>query len=167
MKNITRFDYGNTHGWWVRLRRQSASYSKLFSDAPHGGKSAALEAALAWRNEMLRKHSVVPVVSAERSDKQIKTGVTGLYLAWPERATGSMPVVGISVIDQEGRHVARSYSIRKWGLRKALWKACLILAKSRVSGKEKVQHQAQMDFDTAYGRMSKVLAERQEPVLER
>jgi hypothetical protein len=55
-KNITRFDYGKTHGWWVRFQRTDERgakrlTSKMFSDAVHGGKQRALRAASAWREQ--------------------------------------------------------------------------------------------------------------------
>ncbi len=36
---ITRMDHGNTHGWWVRVYKDSKPVeSKLFSDGIYGSK---------------------------------------------------------------------------------------------------------------------------------
>ena len=58
--NITRFDYGNSHGWWVRIRRGSRAVSHFFSDGIHRGKRAALVAALTYRDKELRRLGPVP-----------------------------------------------------------------------------------------------------------
>ena len=39
-----------THGWQVRIRRQGKQHTKFFSEAKHGGREGALEAALEHRN---------------------------------------------------------------------------------------------------------------------
>lgn len=55
LRNVTRFDYGNSHGWWVRIRRGDRAVSQFFSDGIHGSKRAALAAALAYRDKQLRR----------------------------------------------------------------------------------------------------------------
>jgi hypothetical protein len=59
-RNITRFDYGNSHGWWVRIRRGSRAVSQFFSDGIYGSKRAALAKALAHRDKELRRLGPVP-----------------------------------------------------------------------------------------------------------
>jgi hypothetical protein len=54
-RNITRFDYAKTHGWWVRIRRGDRAVSQFFSDGVCGSKAAALKAALARRDAALRR----------------------------------------------------------------------------------------------------------------
>jgi hypothetical protein len=60
-RNITRFDYGNSHGWWVRIRRGKRAVSQFFSDGIHGSKRAALATALAYRDAALRRLGPVPI----------------------------------------------------------------------------------------------------------
>lgn len=31
-KGITRYDYSDQHGWWVRIRRDEASFQEFFWD---------------------------------------------------------------------------------------------------------------------------------------
>jgi hypothetical protein len=50
LRNITRFDYGNSHGWWVRIRRGERA----------GSKRAALAAAMKYRDKQLRRLGPVP-----------------------------------------------------------------------------------------------------------
>lgn len=58
-RNITRMDYGRTHGWWVRVYRGRGAdkicFSKHFSDGVWGGKRKALEAARKWRAQTIRQ----------------------------------------------------------------------------------------------------------------
>ena len=71
MKHITRFEYGNTRGWWVRIRRKPNPCSKLFSDGKYGGKEQALEKAVAWREEKLKTRPPLAYPIEERGNKQV------------------------------------------------------------------------------------------------
>lgn len=55
LKNISRIDQpdNNTHGWFVRIRRDGKALSKFFSDRKHGGKDIALEKATTYRDSHL------------------------------------------------------------------------------------------------------------------
>jgi hypothetical protein len=74
--------YGITRGpfsWKVGLKRQGVALFKRFTFNIHGGEAAALMRALAWRDDMTRKH--LPVTRAQRADKlrrNNKTGVSGV-----------------------------------------------------------------------------------------
>jgi hypothetical protein len=115
-KNITRFDYGKTHGWWVRFQRSTPAgvkrvVSKMFSDAVHGGKGKALRAAVAWRDETAATIRPARPRTARRSGyvKRVevarRAGFSRVYLAWIR-----MP---------NGQAASTSYSIEKWGEREA------------------------------------------------
>jgi len=168
MKHITRFEYGNTRGWWVRIRRKPNPCSKLFSDGKYGGKDEALEKALAWRDENLKTRPPLAHPIQERGNKQVKTGVPGLYVVWPKRSRETMPALGVSFRNHEGRHVGRTYSIKKWGLRKALWKACSVLAQGREPAKQRALTLAHKLYAEAFkkiepqmeGIMDKVILEK-------
>jgi hypothetical protein len=53
-KNITRFEFGRTRGWWVRIRRRGRMVQAFFSDGRHGGRTKALEKARQKRDGWLR-----------------------------------------------------------------------------------------------------------------
>jgi len=127
-KNITRFDYGKTHGWWVRFQRSTASgtkrvVSKMFSDAVHGGKTKALRAAIAWRDETAA--TIRPARSrtgrssgyVKRVDIARRAGVSPVYLAWIR-----MP---------NGRAASTRFSTGKWGAQEAKRRCQLFLARKR------------------------------------
>lgn len=55
LRHISRFEYGRTIAWWVRVYRGEKLYSKLFSDRAYGGKRKALAKALAYRDRLLKR----------------------------------------------------------------------------------------------------------------
>ncbi len=81
-KSITRVDQPSrrTHGWLVRIRFDGQTVNKFFSDKLHGGKQAALERAIAFRNATERQ------LGKPRTDRVIagshprsNTGVQGVH----------------------------------------------------------------------------------------
>ena len=161
MRHITRFDYGRTRGWWVRIHRQPNPCSKLFSDGKHGGTEQALEAAKAWRDEMLKDRPMLGHRQRESATKKIPTGVVGLYVGGEKK--GEKAKICVSLIDWQGKHVGTHYSVAKWGLRKALWKACVVLAQGREEDKQKAQKLAQEYYDKSFKNISAHFEGKQQP----
>ena len=116
---ITRMDHGNTHGWWVRVYKDSKPVeSKLFSDGVHGGKLKAKKMAQAHRDMVVKKHKIVPVhlrKTREHSvDKRSTSGVVGVTLSVAEKA-GSLRVHWSARFMEKGRQRNVSFSVRKYG----------------------------------------------------
>ncbi|HHH48616.1 MAG TPA: hypothetical protein ENK51_07000 [Gammaproteobacteria bacterium] len=116
---ITRMDHGNTHGWWVRVYKDSKPVeSKLFSDGVHGGKLKAKRMAQAHRDQVVKKHKIVPVhlrKTREHSvDKRSTSGVVGVTLSVAEKA-GSLRVHWSARFMEKGRQRNVSFSVRKYG----------------------------------------------------
>jgi hypothetical protein len=112
-RNITRCDYGRTHGWWVRFQRllegKKKVHSKLFSDGVCGGRGKALKAAQAWRDEQER---LVPA----RSYRALQIGLGRIRRARRKRADGSSyPVWAAWIMLKGGRLAAASYAVHVWG----------------------------------------------------
>ena len=128
-KNITRFQYGNTRGWWVRFQRSTESgtkrvISKMFSDTVHGGKVKALKAAIAWRDRTVatippprRSRAILGSGYVKRVELARRLGASPMYLAWIR-----MP---------NGRAASTTFSINKWGAREAKRRCELYLARKR------------------------------------
>ena len=162
-KHITRLDYQKTHGWWVRIRRKSNPSSKLFSDGVYGGRDEALEAATAWRDEKLSSAPKQTNRTTESSSKTIKTGVPGLCVSFVEGATHNLAHLQVSV-QRHGKRTSTRYSISKWGLRAALWKSCVALAKGSImntnqSDRSDLQAEAMILFDKSYPNVAAALEE--------
>lgn len=50
---IARYDYANSHGWWVRIRREEAPFQKMFWDSHYPSIAEALKAAIKYRHEII------------------------------------------------------------------------------------------------------------------
>ena len=117
-----------THGWQVRHRRDGQRLSKFFADARHQGREGALDAAIAYRDALFA--SLSPAEPRPRKAWS-NTGVVGLSVR--EKTEGVRPklYVQLNWMDVEGKRRASSYSVEKWGLRRALWNGCLRLYRER------------------------------------
>jgi hypothetical protein len=126
-KNITRFDYGRTHAWWVRFQRSTGGtrvVSKMFSDAVHGGKAKALRAAIAWRDR-----TAATIQPARR--RRTKAGVGYVKRAELARRVGTWPVYIAWIRMPDGRAASTSFSVARWGEREAKRRCQLYLARKR------------------------------------
>ena len=91
MKNVTRIDNHpkHTYGWLVRIYRHGQVLRKFFSDNPHGGKEAALEAALTWRDAMYIQHPVEDVPFHTQPMRSNTTGVHGVSETFHRSSSGA------------------------------------------------------------------------------
>lgn len=124
---ITRMDHGNTHGWWVRVYKDSKPVeSKLFSDGVHGGKEKAKRQAQEHRDKIVQKHKIVPVhlrKTHEHSvDRRSSSGMVGVTLSVADKA-GSLRVHWSARFMEKGRQRNVSFSVRKYGYEGAFRKA--------------------------------------------
>ncbi len=121
--NCFRIDTRTTHGWQVRFRRQGQTHSKFFSDKKHDGPDGALDAAVRYRDALKAELPPKQDPNDVRGRKS-ETGVRGLSVNMNDIGNGTKkPYVSVSAM-VDGQRKASSYSIEKWGWRRALWKAC-------------------------------------------
>jgi hypothetical protein len=124
---ITRMDHGNTHGWWVRVYKDSKPVeSKLFSDGVCGGKEKAKRQAQEHRDKVVKKHKIVPVhmrkTREHRIDRRSTSGVVGVTLSVADKS-GSLRVHWSARFMEKGRQRNVSFSVRKYGYEGAFRKA--------------------------------------------
>lgn len=124
---ITRMDHGNTHGWWVRVYKDSKPVeSKLFSDGVHGSKAKAKVMAQEHRDKVVKKNKIVPVhlrKTREHSvDRRSTSGMVGVTLSVADKA-GSLRVHWSARFMEKGRQRNVSFSVRKYGYEGAFMKA--------------------------------------------
>ncbi len=117
-----------THGWQVRARRGGTRETKFFADARHGSPDAALDAALDFRDRLLAS---LPPAEAVPRKAWSNTGVVGLSVREKDDGERVRLYVQLNWIDAGGTRRASSYSVGKWGLRRALWNGCLRLFRER------------------------------------
>jgi hypothetical protein len=81
MLNIRRLDHeaSGTHCWRVTVQRQSRIHRRSFSDGQHGGRAQALQAAQAYRDQLVHTYPplAMPVYCAILK-KNNRSGVSGL-----------------------------------------------------------------------------------------
>jgi len=93
-KGIIRFDYGNDHGWWVRVSRDRAMFRDFFSDGKHGSIQEALRQAILRRHEILSAFPVtikkisnrgLPLEPEKRIHRYVEKGKLRPYEHWRAR----------------------------------------------------------------------------------
>ena len=125
-----------THGWQVRARRDGERQSKFFADARHDGPDPALAAAIEYRDRLLAS---LPDEPTRPRKAWSNTGVVGLSLREKDGADETKLYVQLNWVDARGKRKSGSYSVAKWGLRRALWNGCLKLYRERQAAGSPVE----------------------------
>lgn len=121
-----------THGWQVRVRRQGVQHTKFFSDDRFGGSEGALEESIRYRDALLETLPEPDDPSLRSAESRSKTGVIGLNFCWKDDGSGKQkPYIQLSWLLEDGTRKSASYSVDKWGLRRALWNACTRLQREK------------------------------------
>ncbi|MFW5955262.1 MAG: hypothetical protein ACOCSK_00800 [Rhodothermales bacterium] len=149
--NVVRIDTYNTHGWQVRITRHRNRHTKFFSDARYGDSDGALLAAQEYRDEMLKELPAPLPGTRIAAEARSTSGVPGVRL---NVETNGARIEADAVIDGGQRRV-KTFSLRRWGLRKALWNACKWKANS-VDGAASVDTVNEM-YNKAYPNVIKQL----------
>ena len=131
-----------THGWQVRVRRDGERISKFFADAKHDGpkhdgRDAALDAAKAYRDDLLA--SIVPPDDPKPRKAWSNTGVVGLSVREKTEGDKTKLYIQLNWVNAAGKRRAGSYSVEKWGFRRALWNGCLRLYRERAAAGSPVE----------------------------
>lgn len=119
MYGISRLRRAKTAWQWrVHFRRRGMLYAKTFPDLKHGGKRAGLVAAMAWRD--MRMARVRPLGlrefnSMRRSNNT--SGVAGVHFLRSRRQPLGYWQAKVKMPD--GRKIHRSFSVRRFGGRRA------------------------------------------------
>lgn len=134
MKGVSRIDSGGTHGWFVRVFRDTKVHSKMFSDGVNGGRDKALQAAMAYREEYVRQHP--PDFAARRLKKRLqknnKTGVSGVCETYGRSRSGEkMPCFGVTWNPEPGKPRCKKFHFSKYGDREAALEAATEFRKAR------------------------------------
>ena len=133
-KNVSRIDSPKKklHGWYVRIQYKNQSFSKFFSDSRYGNRSAALEEAVEYRNQLEEK------IGRPRTERLIignitsrpPTGVTGVRrIKRKEVKRGRRYIRDVYEITwnpEPGKLTRTTVSINKYGEEEAFRRACEI-----------------------------------------
>ena len=113
-RNISRIDHKHTHGWYARVMFCGKKHSKMFSDLKSGGTTAALLAALAWRDSIKTKIGMPLALKHIQGKANTNTGLVGIRHVEKDNkyhVTWQCPC---------GKHGHTSVSIKKHGKKRAL-----------------------------------------------
>lgn len=134
MRYITRYDYQDRHGWWVRIQRRLTRgdkplvVSRFFADDKNGGAEHALVLAKAFRTGALE------TAPAPRQKKHVPDGIRRGY-GYSREEEGN--VLGW-FRDDRGKIHRITASIGKWGKAGAHARVAEWLAKKTKGGVEAV-----------------------------
>ena len=85
LHHITRLDneIKKLHAWHVNVMRNKQKTDKHFSDSAHGGKKKSLQAAIQYRDELLKQTDVYALLVGYGTSLQSnnKSGIAGVYRA--------------------------------------------------------------------------------------
>jgi hypothetical protein len=135
-KGISRIDSEacRTYGWYVRIRFNGKSVSKLFSDKKYGGKAQALMKARRFykkSSEKLMKKMMkiyankLPVKQIVTKNRRNNTGVVGVQRIDRKNSGGSIyRAFRVNWTDKTGKSRNKFFSIEKFGEKKAFELAC-------------------------------------------
>ena len=104
--------------WRVRFSRSGTHYSKTFYDLACGGTKAAKAQAIAWRDEQLAAIKALTMLEFHQQKRSNNmSGVPGVHF----HKTSAQPLGfwQANIKSNDGRRVAKSFSVRKHGEREA------------------------------------------------
>lgn len=110
------------------MRRDGDRLSKFFADAKFESQEAAVEAAIEYRDRLLAS---IPEGPTKPRKAWSNTGVVGLSVREKAEGSKSKLYVQLNWVNAEGKRKAGSFSVDKWGIRRALWNGCLKLYRER------------------------------------
>ncbi|MBK6594267.1 MAG: AP2 domain-containing protein [Burkholderiales bacterium] len=104
--------------WRVNFRRRGKFYSKTFYDLTCGGSKSAKAQAIAWRDEQLAAIKALSLLEFHQQKRSNNlSGVPGVHF----HKTPTQPVGfwQANIKCSDGKRVAKSFSVRKYGEREA------------------------------------------------
>lgn len=124
---IVRYDYGRTHGWFVRVLTRDGRRNKMFYDSREGSPEEAFRAALLFRHELLALRPLVKkfvhakALSSDPATRIIRKEEAGKqqpYVYWMAKW-----------YDQDHKVRTKSFSVKRYGEEEA--KALALAAAER------------------------------------
>lgn len=122
VKNISRIDSNDTHGWFLRMYRDGDTYSKFFSDSRYQGKEEALQAAIDYKCRFEAKYPAhtSPLTKGfrDKPQKNNSTGVVGVsetFIRSRGRGQRKIPCFAVSWRPKPNLARTKKFSIEKYG----------------------------------------------------
>ncbi|MBS0156563.1 MAG: hypothetical protein JSS38_18420 [Nitrospira sp.] len=123
---IQRIDHqrSRTHAWKVIIQRRKTIYTRYFSDGCHGGKKIALDAAKAYRDQVIAQHPPMArrevCVIRKTSNRSGVSGVTRIdVVEWNKGRKLRRLYWDAQWPTLSGKPVHRKFSIKAYGEHRA------------------------------------------------
>ena len=122
VKNISRIDSNDTHGWFLRMYRGGETFSKFFSDSRYQGKAEALEAAKEYKCKFEEKFPNLASSPTkgfrDKPQKNNSTGVVGVsetFIRSRGREQRKIPCFAVSWRPAPNVARTKKFSIERYG----------------------------------------------------
>jgi hypothetical protein len=119
LRNISRLEKSPKHaaGWRVGVVRRGKSMHKHFADNKFGGKTKALSAAKAWRDEAVKSTSDVDYVlwRRQKRSRESSSGIVGVGRYEVQYESSRHPVWEASWQDADSKRHSRRFFISVHG----------------------------------------------------
>jgi len=133
-KYIKRRDDSRNHSWQFQFEQDPIKESKVFSDSRYGSKEAALQAAIAYRNDFVRSAIDLGLIAPNGGTQRIEShviltlspnntsGIVGVYRQnLLRKSSGNRELAWVANYqDDAGNNKQKSFPILKLGERTAL-----------------------------------------------
>ena len=104
--------------WSVNFSRNGQHHYRRFYEPKYGGSDAALQAAIAWRDEKLAEARVLGVLEfCQKKRSNNSSGVPGVHFLTPAAQPEGIWQARLKLAD--GTNTTKTFSVQKHGKRKA------------------------------------------------
>lgn len=127
-------NYRTTNGWMVRLFYQNKLHQKFFSCNKYKGVAKAKNAAIKYRNQLLKewdleyrlkyKHRYKGIPRQSFSRRSRYTPIIGVCLAKKHKPSGTYYCWSGYYSNEQGKVNRKTFGIIKWGYLEAFQEAC-------------------------------------------
>lgn len=123
-RNIRRIDSSKSHGYQVHVERDGIVATKHFSDSHYASPAAARQAAIEYRDQLLRQLPPSRNKQGFRTIAHSNTGEVGISLTYMARRDGERkPYITVSVSREPGKMAGRKFSVARYGYEGAIAEA--------------------------------------------
>jgi len=114
-KNITRYEFYNKKGWYIRVLWKGKHKSKIIKDKDHGGKQGALNEAVKIRNKMEID------LEKPRTERQITSNISnmGIQKVVRKLRKGVYKAYTVFWSPEKGVNKKKFFNVKKLGDKKA------------------------------------------------
>lgn len=116
-RNVLRYEHHHFRGWVVALKRGGKVLDVQYFKDGRGGPEASRHRAIRYRDQAVRR--LPPPVKLKTRYSKNTTGVIGVSFVRQRTRAGNLASYYVASWREEGRNRKRSFSVSKYGKRRA------------------------------------------------